>query len=374
MNNVSYGMVMLMCVVVMTYEIVECIRGADRSARWRGFVIMMITMDTAFISDTVYGFFSPQLGAGFVSYFLNHVFNLALVLGAYFWFLYSESGQDMKYIESRRNRLLLLLPFVACWILNILGLTFYIDESGYHRGPMYYAEIAIIYGMLIFTGVKALFKMHQRKNYQKRDEYLAAAYFLITPLISAVLQVLMNADVPALSMGITIACIMIVQSHQKTLITKDPLTGLNNRGKLVSVMARKMAGHTKPLYLLMIDADGFKGINDNYGHTEGDAALVQIAAALRMSVPQGFTTARYGGDEFAIVGETEEKEDIEAVCKKIHTTLDEINAKNGKDWNARVSIGYTEYRESMESIPDFIEAADAELYRVKQTKRTVRTR
>mgnify|MGYP002737656633 CR=1 FL=1 len=74
-------------------------------------------------------------------------------------------------------------------------------------------------------------------------------------------------------------------------------------------------GHTDDVYLLMMDADGFKQINDRYGHVEGDHALQVISAALKevCSASGGFI-ARYGGDEFVVLQKATAEQDIMDLC------------------------------------------------------------
>lgn len=84
----------------------------------------------------------------------------------------------------------------------------------------------------------------------------------------------------------------------------DPLTGLYNRHYLAE-MLEKECGRARrygsPLSCLMVDLDGFKEINDKYGHLEGDSVLRQVGIAVANSVREIDTAARYGGDEFCIL-------------------------------------------------------------------------
>jgi diguanylate cyclase (GGDEF)-like protein len=84
----------------------------------------------------------------------------------------------------------------------------------------------------------------------------------------------------------------------------DPLTGLFNRQYLTEALekdCRRARRYGTPLSCLMLDIDGFKELNDKYGHTEGDAILRQVAGAITYSVRDIDTPARYGGDEFCIL-------------------------------------------------------------------------
>jgi diguanylate cyclase (GGDEF)-like protein len=89
----------------------------------------------------------------------------------------------------------------------------------------------------------------------------------------------------------------------------DPLTGLSNRAVLGERLARLRPTTDTPVAVLYLDLDGFKEVNDRYGHEAGDAVLVAIAQRLSAVVRAGDLVARLGGDEFVLlcpgVGEAE---------------------------------------------------------------------
>lgn len=84
----------------------------------------------------------------------------------------------------------------------------------------------------------------------------------------------------------------------------DVLTPALNRRAFLREMQRAMADckrYGEQACLIYLDMDGFKGINDNYGHAAGDAALIYVAEALKASVREGDSVGRIGGDEFAVL-------------------------------------------------------------------------
>ena len=98
------------------------------------------------------------------------------------------------------------------------------------------------------------------------------------------------------------ASLQVANQELKHIAFKDPLTGLANRlvfeDQLDSAVLRAQEGNRR-LGILFIDLDGFKPINDTYGHAIGDALLVQIAQRLGAALRNGDVIARIGGDEFA---------------------------------------------------------------------------
>ncbi len=91
-------------------------------------------------------------------------------------------------------------------------------------------------------------------------------------------------------------------AHQAS---RDPLTGLRNRAALISrlesVLELKPGGH--PVAVLFVDLDGFKAVNDTFGHAAGDELLVAVAGRLKSTARRGDTVGRLGGDEFALLCE-----------------------------------------------------------------------
>ncbi len=105
----------------------------------------------------------------------------------------------------------------------------------------------------------------------------------------------------------------------------DQLTGLPNRTLLLDRFnqgAARAARQHKYVALLFVDLDGFKNINDRFGHTAGDRLLKQVAARLTASIRTSDTACRYGGDEFVVLlPELECGESAVAACEKIRAHL-----------------------------------------------------
>jgi diguanylate cyclase (GGDEF)-like protein len=96
------------------------------------------------------------------------------------------------------------------------------------------------------------------------------------------------------------------QARQRLLhlATHDPLTGLANRARLTEELGRRLDGWASkatPLAVLFCDLDGFKEINDEYGHGVGDAVLAEVGTRLRHRVEDPDLVARFGGDEFVVL-------------------------------------------------------------------------
>jgi diguanylate cyclase (GGDEF)-like protein len=170
---------------------------------------------------------------------------------------------------------------------------------------------------------------------------------------------------------------VLYQTSLDDMISIDPLTRLNNRKQLSFYYEQwQHREETTPLYLLLIDADKFKAINDTYGHIQGDAALERIADTLRKSCGKLFyraNIARYGGDEFVMLVRADDEAEIEGLKNRINQNLAEMNREADTPYDLSVSIGIARV-EREDSLKEVIEKADKELYEEKRSQQTSRKR
>lgn len=150
----------------------------------------------------------------------------------------------------------------------------------------------------------------------------------------------------------------------------DSLTGLWNHGALLRFLSHEVAAARvtgAPLCLLFIDLDGFKEINDRWGHPEGDALLQGVGRLIRAATPASGYACRYGGDEFAVLlpgaGEAEALPVAEAVLRGV--------ADLGRRYGHRsrpltASIGVAALPAAGHSVVGLVRAADRAMYAAKE--------
>jgi diguanylate cyclase (GGDEF)-like protein/PAS domain S-box-containing protein len=155
--------------------------------------------------------------------------------------------------------------------------------------------------------------------------------------------------------------------HRQALT--DPLTGVANRILLEDHLGLAMAqaSHTgMPLAVLFIDLDGFKEVNDNFGHAAGDEVLRAIASRLTTALRRGDTVARHGGDEFvAVLPELSSKEDAAEVAAKLLAAIRAPVPTHAGEQHVSASIGVAMYPDSGSGAADLIAAADLAMYDAK---------
>ncbi|MFI5953006.1 putative bifunctional diguanylate cyclase/phosphodiesterase [Cryptosporangium sp. NPDC051539] len=146
----------------------------------------------------------------------------------------------------------------------------------------------------------------------------------------------------------------------------DPLTGLANLTGLRQATERAVQ-RREPIALLLLDLDGFKQINDRYGHEVGNTVLVAFARTLRQAIRAGDTAARVGGDEFVILqtGVSTESQAV-ALAERVLSALADTRIREGEDLiTIRTSIGLA-VRDGDDSPQDLQHKADLAMYESKR--------
>jgi len=149
--------------------------------------------------------------------------------------------------------------------------------------------------------------------------------------------------------------------------TSDPLTGMANRAVYDERLAQLEAGELPgPWAVLMLDLDGFKQLNDRYGHLAGDQVLVQVAERLATAVRGEDLLARVGGDEFAVVGHAlRHTDDVERLAERLLLALDVPIIVHGDVVDVGASIGVA-VGDTGVSAATVTRAADSALYDAKR--------
>lgn len=156
----------------------------------------------------------------------------------------------------------------------------------------------------------------------------------------------------------------------------DPLCGIYNRNGFIreaDALYHRCEDSGEALLISFIDMDGLKLINDNYGHKEGDFALQRLASVIHDCCSSGQICARFGGDEFIILGAGYSEDDAEALERAFSKQLSDINNILHKPYELSASVGtYIAHVEPGVTLFNMITAADQMMYEKKKRKKTSR--
>jgi diguanylate cyclase (GGDEF)-like protein/putative nucleotidyltransferase with HDIG domain len=166
------------------------------------------------------------------------------------------------------------------------------------------------------------------------------------------------------------AAVRVAKLHQaaKIAAATDPLTGLPNRRSFFERLERELAGRDgAPLSVAIVDANGLKALNDDFGHAAGDEALVRVGAILQSGVREGDLVARIGGDEFAVLFTGAPILTAERIVRRLaeriaHSTLGVGHRLPTIAWGVADASGEA-------TVDALVEAADRAMYRQKQLMR-----
>lgn len=152
----------------------------------------------------------------------------------------------------------------------------------------------------------------------------------------------------------------------------DTLTNIFNRGGFyyyANPMLAQMKKDKKLCYLLFLDLDDLKGINDNLGHEYGDACICEMAGILQSTISKESIYMRYGGDEFVVFGGCDNPQKGRELERLIYTRVAVKNKEPDRIYNLSVSIGVAVYDTgNIDNLAGLIELADKNMYEEKRNK------
>jgi len=155
----------------------------------------------------------------------------------------------------------------------------------------------------------------------------------------------------------------------ETIAMTDVLTNLPNRRQAMQVLEREWQAATHsgaPLACMMIDADGFKKINDSFGHDAGDTVLRELARCLQHAVRNDDMVCRLGGDEFLIICANTPLQGALKTAEKVRSEVAALRVPAGDGlWMGSISVGVAVRQPDMPSFEALLKAADKGVYTAK---------
>ena len=325
---------------------------------------MMVTIGIANISDCCVYYLAGS--SNIVIKVLVFLSGSGLFLGnvmiGYLWAKFIMVHMNIPFSDIRRNiyRTIGLISIVLLVINIFYPLVFSVSDGRYQRGFAYI--IFLIFAAFYILDSLYLYIKRVKKNGSLK--LFPVHIFLIPVILGVVIQAFfVEIAITWTSIAISVAGIMTALKNE--IIFTDCLTGLYNREYLEFL--HKRACNKKDCWVsgIMIDLNGFKQINDNYGHAEGDLALCIVADLLRKSFSEYGVVTRYAGDEFVIMLNTTDDQLIQKIIKSAKKNFVTENEKNDKLYQLSASMGYAITNLSNETIDDFMNRIDEQMYQDK---------
>lgn len=351
--------------------------GGRMDGRWRTeqrvFNILLLFSGVILATDGAGWMLEGQVFAG--AYALLHLcafaYHAGLLLLGGMWALYCHLRISGNQMPTGRGAWF-VAPCLAGIVLLMVnfktGWWYWYDQNNfYHRGQFYFTFPLVAFGMLVMSVVLVINKVRRKSRLARRDEY-ALLVFLCPALIGAVFQ-LACYGISSIPICIALGLLLIYAQRQKELVTADGLTGLSNYRAFSRLLERKIAAPPadQALFLMVLDANKFKAINDNYGHQKGNEALLHVSAALKKACRRNDALARIGGDEFTVLGQRAKVEEVDALVEDIHARLNEESRQEATQYRLEMSIGYVVYDPVKHPTADvFFQDADRQMYKAKK--------
>lgn len=269
------------------------------------------------------------------------------------------------------NKILLLPLFIngigALISCNESGLFYITNKNIYERGSLFFILPCVSF---IYIGCNLYF-IYKKREKLTYSELIMLNSFYIVPAIFTIIQLKYYVYLTTWNSAaiiIVIAYIFILNDQ----VYQDSLTGLGNRLSYEQYAQNTDHRKLNKLFMIYIDIDEFKTINDQYGHSEGDEAIKAFANLLVESFPlRQKKIMRLGGDEFVILIEEQQKEKVGAYIEDLNQHVKEYNNRGEKPYKLRFSYGMARYTNAYESVYQLLEYADQLMYEQKQSRKSM---
>nr|WP_158408479.1 GGDEF domain-containing protein [Desulfosporosinus fructosivorans] len=310
----------------------------------------------------------------------NAGFNLLLYIlvpvAPSLWVIYAHFHifRDEKRIKKVTRVLMVFIAVNA--VIAVMSLStgwfFSVDAQNiYHRGEYFWVHVGYCYLLLVYSFFYVLIN---RRLIEKRYYYSLLLYF-IPQTIGSSIQMLFYG-VTYNWTGMMLSLLIIYFNIQHRGLNTDYLTGVYNRRQMDGYINGKIRNSSdgKSFSAILIDLNDFKSINDKFGHETGDEALKDAVSILRKSLRLNDFIARFGGDEFVVIMDINNREMLEQAVKRITNNIEEFNKSSLKPYKISFSMGFDIYDyNSQLKLDDFFNHIDILMYNNKKSRDSLLT-
>jgi len=276
-----------------------------------------------------------------------------------------------KYQQEKiKVNKLLLLPLIINGIATLMsysenGVFRITSENIYERGLLFFILPCVSY---IYFAYNLFFIYKQRKKFTYSELGMFSLFYIVPAIFTSIqLKYSLYLTIwnsTALIVVLTYIFILNDQAY------RDILSGLQNRLAYEHYAQNLNYKKLNKLFMIYIDIDDFKTINDQYGHYEGDEAIKTFATLLVDSFPlRQKKLIRLGGDEFLILLEDQQLEKVVYYIENLTQNVQVYNISEKKPYRLKFSYGMACYTDAYESLYQLLEYADQLMYEQKESKK-----
>ena len=306
-------------------------------------------------------------GSRVLAYFLNSYCFIATCTVGFLWCLYVDYRIYHNSSKLKRRARFLAIPLTVEIILVLInlngcGIVFTISENNvYSRGRFDLAAYIILFFYFIYS---IIFVEYSRKS-GLHIKFFPASLFVLPCIIGTVVQGMFYG----ITLGwtsVSVAFLFVYLQTQSQNSFVDSLSGLYNRRYMDCILSQFKRNSAPQVYGIMIDVNGFKKINDLYGHKAGDDAIRQIGQILSETVPDNGIAIRYAGDEFIILLRTGEEATVKNLIKDIEKNVEHFNRFQEGTYTLSFAMGYGSLDMASGNVETFLSAMDISMYTAKR--------
>ncbi|MBR3742260.1 MAG: GGDEF domain-containing protein [Clostridia bacterium] len=370
----------IICIIVFVILLIHNHFNLDRQEKQVKYDHVLIAFILYFLADCFWAAITADYIPKTRINVAADVFLIYILMGAtiYYWLNYVMAFVQVPHRNRPINRFAVIFPFLVSTVVLLLQYTFapqtLINEAqetlpGFSAYMIVVPDIYMI-AVIFYT----LRKAKEEENPLEKRKTIFIGLFPLVVMTGGLIETLFFPHLPIYCFTCLILMLVFYIQAIEVRVSMDPLTNLNNRGQLMRYISQKSNLHQegRQTYVVMMDIDDFKAINDTYGHAEGDKALVTVANSLKKAINRcGLPSflGRYGGDEFILIIHPEIREEIDQLVRVIREEIRLECVNNGIPYILFVSAGYDELKGDQDSVQNCIQRADEKLYQDKKYRK-----
>lgn len=381
----SYIAIDIVCMLIILLVLWKVNRHLSDFKERGLFNASIISSMTLFASDAIFmAFGETAINIRTIAYYVtNAVYMANCAFLGFIWFLFVLERLELLPKKGWKKYFLYFVSAIPALVLLYFSISarfdsllFYVTSEGvYVRGPAHFIQ-PLVDGLYLFASsvINIIFAIKAKNGYERKELFTYAG-FVIFPALGMVLQVLVP-EIPFSSFGMALSYLILYFFLEENRFMRDEMTGLYNKNqmeKILSAFIHEPDSRKKKrsFYLVMMDLDYFKTINDTFGHLVGDEAIQETSACINQKdvFYRYYYAGRFGGDEFILFCSAKDEADFLKIIGAIDARIQLSNKKRGKkSYKLSLSKGYTKVESGDASFQEVIDRADDELYAAKKRR------